>query len=164
MLKQFGHQIPATSSQNEDEREYLVQVVKRNAISKTFDELCLEMYSNCNPSNFVSLPPTSSAIMGHLQRLLYGAYMCISFLFSVTVKSTGVSMESSWRRFTYTNGVLKWVWWTSDIVLLYHPLHRTLVLSKSKNMNCVLSVNAQQYAITSDATIDFNVAQHYKLI
>ena len=69
-------------------------MVKRNAISKTFDELRLQMYSNCNSSNFVSFPPISSAIMGHHQISLYMVHICASVLSSQLLSNP---LEYEWK-------------------------------------------------------------------
>ena len=67
---------------------------KRNATSKTIDELRLEMYSNCNSSNLVSLPPSSSAVLGHFQRSLYMVHICASVFSSQLLLNP---LEYEWK-------------------------------------------------------------------
>ena len=59
--------------------KYLVKVIEPNIAAESFDELRYVIYA-IRKTTFSELPPTSSAINGHLLRAYYFINICFNIL------------------------------------------------------------------------------------
>ena len=80
--------------------KYLVKVIEANVAVESFDDLRYLIYTN-RKTTFPELPPTSSAIKGHLLRAYY--FMNICFYILDTTKPKLQPVNFGWKLF---NGML----------------------------------------------------------
>ena len=69
-----------TYSQKHVRHTYLVQVLKKNSLCSTMDQLRSYMYHQSKGISLEQLPPTSHAVQQHIRRAYYATYQMVTLL------------------------------------------------------------------------------------